>query len=492
MTFLKIKQSFLLVIILTILLFIFYSFRLAETPDGITADEASYGYNGISLADNLHDQNGRFLPIFILGTDGVTWYPPYMQYLAALFFKLLGPSVFAMRFATVFVTVLSALLMFYFARLLLNKKYGLIALLSFMITPEVLIETHTPFEHMIVIPFVLIWLISLYKYKLHLERKYLIFAALSLGISIYSYGGVRPLVPIWVLASSFYIIYLTGKQFLAPLLTFAVTILPFFAIIPILEHYYSGAVLNRVSFKVSSIYSFFYYYLASFDISFLFVTGDKLLVQSTGRHGMFLLSTLPIFLVGIYQAFRKGSAFLTLLGVTFFISPLLYGFVGSAFFAHRLLYMVPFYCVFFILGIKKLLENRYKFLRYGSFILIFLIMINFLDFWRYYIFNFPKDTYHLFHHLEDRNKPYQELYHQAKNRGLEPFLSTRVARLDKVNISDPELFSRALYFPKLPNVLDEQKDLLPENGILLSDQDNLPNVKKLAVDILPFHLYIRP
>src|SRR3989344_2001558 len=483
MTTLKIKpRNFFLLLILIIGLFIFFAYRLADTPNGITEDEASYGYNGILLSQNLRDSHGRFLPLFILGSDNKTWYPPFMQYLIVLLFKFFGPSVYVMRLSSVIITVFSALLTLYFARLIFNKKTAVFTLISFLIIPEVMIETHMPLEHMIVVPFVLLWLISLFKYRHTLENKYLIFAALSLGLGFYSYGGIRPMVAIWVLVSIAYIIYLnwptqklslkilTRRKFLIPLFTFILTVLPFFAVIPILEYYYSGAVLNRVSFKINSIYNFFYYYLASFDISFLFVTGDKLLIQSTLRHGMFLLSTLPIFAIGLYQGFRKGSDYFTFLGMTFLISPLLYGYVGSAFFAHRLLYMVPFYTIFLTLGIKKTLENRNRWLKYGCYILFFLVIVNYFDFWRYYMFEYPKDSYHIFLHLEDYNKPYKVLSEEAKKRKLKPFLSSQISQLEKINISDTELFARAIYFPKLPSILDEEKDSLPSNGILLTNK----------------------
>jgi 4-amino-4-deoxy-L-arabinose transferase-like glycosyltransferase len=504
MTISKIRpKTVLQYFILIVLLLAFFSFRLADTPNGINLDEASYGYNGILLSENLRDAHGRFLPFFILASDNITWYPPYMQYFIVLLFKLFGSSTFVMRFATVIITVISALLTLYFAKLIFDKKSAFITLISFLIIPEVMIETHTPLEHMIVVPFVLLWLINLFKYRQALDNKYLIFAALSLGLGFYSYGGIRPLVAIWILISIAYVAYLnrpahklslhslTRKKYLLPLFTFTLTALPFFTVILVLEYYYAGAVLNRVSFNVNSIYSYFYYYLASFDISFLFVTGDKLLIQSTLRHGMFLLSTLPIFAIGLYQTFRKESDYFMLLGITFFSSPLLYGFVGSAYFAHRLLYMVPFYTIFFTLGVKEMITNRNRWLRYGCYTLFVLIMFNYFDFWKYYMFDYPKDTYHLFYHLEDYKKPYEILSSEAKNRKLQPFLSARIARLDGININDAELFTRATYFPKLPSVLDEDKDGLPTNGILLSEKGSLADLKRLDSDALPFYLYVR-
>ncbi len=481
-------------LVYTVSLFTFFAFRLADTPNGINGDEASYGYNGILLAHSLRDQNGRFLPFFILGSDGVTWYPPYLQYAVALSFKLFGPSIFALRLPNVIIAIFSAFLIFYLARMIFDLKGALIAFFAFLITPEVMIETHTALEHIIVVPFVLLWLICLLKYKLRSDYKYLVFAALSLGTGIYSYAGIRPQIAVWIVISIVYIAYLNWPKhssFLKPLVIFVLTALPFFAIIPILEAHYPGAVFNHQRFQINSIYSFLYYYLASFDISFLFVTGDKLMVQSTGRHGMFLVTSLPLFLMGIYLSFRKRDDYFILLAITYLTSPFLFGFVGSAFFAHRLMYMIPFYSIFFTLGFLELLKNRQAYLKYFGFFIAILLFINFLDFWKYYMFDYPKDTYHIFYHLDDFNKVYREFYKQSKNRGLIPYISSDVAQLDGININDLELFSRAIYFPKLPSVLDDQNAQLPEKGILLSKQANLPNLKRLDLGGFIYNFYIK-
>lgn len=493
----QLKEQFLGFLGLTVFLIFFFSFRLGNVPNGINADEVSYGYNGILLANFLHDQNNRFLPLFILGSDGVTWYPPYMQYLIAGLFKLFEPSIFMMRFPNVLLATLSALLTFYLAKLLFHKKGAILALIAFLITPEVLIETHSALEHIIVLPFLLTWLISLYKYKLSLKSSWLVLGGFSLGTGLYSYAGIRPLTSIWLLISVAYIFYLNWsqkpnlsfKKILEQLSIFFLTVFPFFAVIPFLETRFPGAMLNRVTFEVSSIYIFFYYYLASFDLSFLFVTGDRLLVQSTLRHGMFLLSSLPFFALGLYRSFRNGDYFV-LLGITFFLSPLLFGFVGSAFFAHRLMYMVPFYCLFFAMGFIEVFKSRLYLIKGLSVLLVLIIALNFTDFWRYYLFNYPRDTYHIFHHIEDYEKPYLYLYKTARENNLKPFMSKGVARLDKINISDIELFSRAIYFPKLPTVLENDNDL-PTRGLLLSEKSELTQFKKLDLNVGQYFLYIR-
>lgn len=493
-------KNFLLIALAAVFLLTFFSYRLADVPGGITVDEAASGFNGALLARTLHDQNGRFLPVFVLSIHDTDWRTPYTQYSIALFFRLFGASVFNMRLTNVVVTVISTLLMFYLGHIIFGKKGAIISSLIFIATPALMIQTHLGVDPVWVLPFVLLWLIGLFKYKSTANNKYLVLAALSLGLGFYSYKGIRPPIIIWSLMSLAYISFLSWpvrqefsracKKVFKPLLIFSVTLFPFFAIIPLLDAHYAGAVFGNQSYIPSSIYSFFYYYLASFDPSFLFVQGDKLLVQSTGRHGMFLLASLPLFAFGLYQALRSGKDFFIFLAAAFFLSPLLFGLVGSAFFAHRLLFMVPFYCLFFTLGLLKLLENRHQMVKFGAFLVVMAIAVNFFDFWHYYIFDYPKDTYHLFYHLEDFQAPYQALYKQAEEKKLTPYLSRGFARLDGIDIGDPELFARAIYFPVLPKLLDESKEALPAGGILLSGAAGLPGLEKLNLNIPKASLYI--
>lgn len=401
--------SLLPLILLTVLLFLFFTYKLTEVPSGINLDEVQYGYNGILLANTWHDQNGRFLPPFILDPKHEAWYPPYMQYLIVISFKIFGPSIWALRLPTAILSTLSAFLIFYLAKLIWNQKTARLSLLAFVITPEVLIETHSALEHIIVIPFTTLWLIFLWKYQQDRNKKYLIMAALTLGFGFYSYAGIRPEVVIWTLLTIGYVAYLNWskvkQKIIQPLLYFLISLLPFLVVIPFLEKHFSGAIFYHQTFQIPSIYNFLYYFLASFDPSFLFLSGDKLLVQSTGHHGMFLLASLPILAVGIYQALQKRQAYFNLLIITFFLSPLLLGFVGSAFFAHRLMYMIPLYCLFFTLGFLELMKLKSWF-KVLSLSLILLVAINFLDFWHYYMFDYPKDTYHIFYHIKDLSKPY--------------------------------------------------------------------------------------
>jgi len=177
-----------------------------------------------------------------------------------------------------------------------------------------------------------------------------------------------------------------------------------------------------------------------------------------------------------------------MLGITFFTTPLLLGFVGTIHIAHRLMYMIPLYCIFIALGVKEVVENRNLLIRYLSFALFILVLINYFDFWRYYMYDYPKDTYHIFFHLEDFEKPYKALFDESKARDLKPYFSERVARADGININSSELFARALYFPILPETVGEDV-VLPSNAILLSDKLEIEGLKKLDVASGSFNLF---
>lgn len=82
---------------------VFFSYRLNDVPPGMTIDEPAFGYNAVLLSETLHDENGRFLPVFVLSLDGKDWRQPVTQYFMAGYFKLFGPSVYNLKFTSVIV-----------------------------------------------------------------------------------------------------------------------------------------------------------------------------------------------------------------------------------------------------------------------------------------------------------------------------------------------------------------------------------------------------
>ncbi|MBU0569446.1 glycosyltransferase family 39 protein [Patescibacteria group bacterium] len=536
--------------LITIFCLIFFSYRLTQVPQGLTIDESAFGYNAVLLSETFHDENNRFLPAFVLSINGKDWRQPVTQYFMAGYFKLFGASIYNLKFTSVVITTVGGLLIFILGNYLLGKKGGALSLLFYATTPVIMIHSHLGLDNIMPIPFVLVWLICIYLYekslslrvlskvegrgnlvvqqkklrllhKIYTElaerarndpNKYLILSALSLGIGFYSYKGMRSFVPVWSVITTIYLVLPALKSFwnpakrgeriswkfinsikkdLKPTLTFILSILPFYAIIPLLEYKYAGAVLGQTNLKIDSVYKFLLSYISSFDFSFLFITGDILPHHSTGVHGVFLLASLPFFLIGLYQLIssnlvilegvrttdRIPRKFFKLLTISFFTGPILFGFPGSIHRASRLIALVPIYSLISALGATHLLKGKRVFkIILAS--LAFLVIINYYNFVNYYWFQYPKDTYHIFYRTEI-GEAYETLYEEAENKGLKAYVDYEIVRNEKLSDQGiTDTFLRSIYFPKYPNVWNEKKTLL-EKSILMSKNPNVLNLEKL-------------
>lgn len=453
--FFKIKPSLLLTVILTIFLALFFSYKITSIPTGLTVDESAFGYNAALLAKTAHDENGRFLPIFVHSTKQTDWRQPVTQYYLALIFKLFGPSIFNLRFSSVLVTIFSAFLIYYLSHRLFNKTTAVISFLTFLTTPIIMLHSHLGLDNIMPIPFTIIWLYALYSYSKNPKPKFLIYAGITLGINFYTYKGMRAVIPVWCLLTVAYLClpYLTAqisyasfKNIIGKALPFCLAVLPFFLIIPLLETKYPGAVFSGLRPQVDSLYDFFYPYLSSFDLTFLFIQGDALLFHSTGQHGMFLLSTLPFFLWGIYlSAKRKGfSAFIL---AAFFLAPLFYGLVNSVHRASRLMCLIPLYVLIGsqpIYWLSVHLKSFRPYIYLSAFSL--LIIPNYFDFVRYYWTTYPKFTENIFGHM-DQLPSYQILAQQAQELDLKPYITSDINEL---------FFEQIFFTPAPPKIHPDQ------------------------------------
>lgn len=465
-------------ILLTIFCLLFFSYKLINVPRGLTIDEAAFGHNAILLSETLHDENGRFLPAFVLSIEGRDWRQPVTQYFITLFFKIFGASIYNLKFTSVIVATLGTILIYILGKRLLGNLGGITTAIFFLTTPIVMIHSHLGLDNIMPIPFAIAWLIFLHLSERHKNLKYLFFSAVSLGIGFYSYKGMRSFVPVWSMLTIIYLslpfLKLRSKkslnEILKPTFIFLLGIIPFYLIIPLLEYKYAGAVLGQANAGVSSVYQFLLSYLASFDPSFLFITGDKLPHHSTGIHGMLLLASLPFFIVGLFQVVKKGK-FWVLITTSFFLGPILFGFPGSIHRASRLMAMIPSYSLICALGASHLWTRKKNSLKVLFLILATLLAINSYDFLHYYWFSYPKETEHIFY--KPRNESaYQTLLQESQKRNLTPYLDYEIVKKkSSVDEEVVDLFARSIYFPIYPHVWylrgKSQSDL-PENAILMS------------------------
>lgn len=440
---------------------------------GLTVDEAAFGYNATLLSRTLHDENNRFLPFFVLSINGRDWRQPVTQYYLTAFFKLFGASVYNLRISSILVTLVTAVLLYFLTyHLLKSKALSIFAVVLFLVTPIVFIQSRLGLDNHMTVPFTIIWLLSLYKHAQAKNIKWLLLSAVSLGISFYTYKGMRAVVPVWSLASVY---YLLKKTNLKSVVIFSLTIFPFFAIIPLLELKYAGAVFNNHGAKPMAYYDFLYPYLSSFDPGFLFIKGDATPYHSTGKHGMVLLLSLPLFLAGIYAALRKNFN-LKFLIIVFFSAPLLMGMVDSVHRASRLMCILPAFAIFAALGLHHLTttsSGKYKKL---VLLLLILLMANFSDFYRYYFKDYGPTTQSFVGRL-DYYSSYQSLKDESEQRNLKPFLPHTLTNQH----GETGKFYESIYFTHQIGRIDNEENLSP-GSIVLSLRQDVPGLTKILCD----------
>lgn len=478
----KLNRQLILAFLLSLILSVFFSYRLLDVPMGFTADESAFGYNAALLARTGYDENHRFMPFFVLSINGSDWRQPVTQYYLAFLFKLFGASLFLLRFSSIIITIISFWLLYFLSRKLFKIKFPFWPLLIFLTTPLIMIQSHLALDNIMPIPFTLLWLISLYQFSRLGQTRYLILGALALGISFYTYKGMRAVVPVWFSLSLVYLWLLEKKPLpslfkfsfnLRPYLWFIFTFFPFVALIPVLERLYPGAILGGSNPTFDSIYNFLYPFFSSFDLSFLFIRGDATPYHSTGLHGMFLLTSLPLFLLGIFISL-KGSLFQRFLLVSFFTAPLLFGLVGSVHRASRLMCLIPLYCLISAAPFYSSIRPP----KLVSALSLVIIVLNYFDFLGFYYSDYRKYTQNFVGDLKNYLS-YQELKHQSIKLNLTPYVSQDLKN---------ELYESVYFDSPLTHL---PPDIIPPPGsLLLTNRLLIPGMTRLDLDLPYYHLQV--
>jgi hypothetical protein len=480
--FLKNSKKIIFLLIVAFGLLLFFSYRLTQIPDGITIDEASFGYNGTLLARTLRDENNRKLPIFVLSIGGTDWRQPVTQYFTAVIFKLFGPSLFNLRMTAVITAVASLVLIYLLGKQLFGNVGAIAASIFLATTPIFMIQSHLALDNIAPLPFVILWLLALFVFGKTKKNLWLIVSAVSLGIGFYSYKSMRIFVPVWVILSLIYLAKENLRNAIKPILIFLLSIAPFFAAIPLLEYLYAGAVLNKVNPEINNIYSFVSFYLSNFDPSFLFVKGDDLLFHSTGRHGMYLLMSLPFFILGLASSWKKSN-FWKLIIVSFFLGPLMFGYIGQIHRASRLLALVPLYSLIAGSGFLYLWQKRSKVL-VG--ILTIFFVINYFDFIHYYLTDYAKDTKAIFYNFESIDRSFKTLKEESVSRSLTPYIDQVIMK----GLNPTRDFARSIYFTDPLNTWNGVKKEYPADAILMTDNSKVEFLKQIE-HIDRYYFYIK-
>lgn len=450
------------------------SYKLTEIPPGINSDEASIGYNAILVSKTLQDEQGRFLPLFIATFQQTDWKQPVTIYSTVLVFKVFGASFFTLRLVSVIFALISLVLLFILIRETLDFKSALFGALLFITTPIVMIQSHLALENIALLPFVISWLLFLFKFEKTKKIAYLLLSAFSLGISLYSYNGMRLVLPIFFILTLIYISFLnfrdTKKTMIANSI-FIAGIFPFIVTLYLSKYAYPGAIFGSARPIIPDSYQdFFMPYLSSFDFTFLYLKGDSTPFHTTGQVGMFLLATLPLFLIGCFQIFKNKRPILYLILAVFLLSPLLYSLVDSVHRASRLMVLIPPYIIISSLGLTTILSVKNHF-RKIAFLILIVLIFNYSEFLYDYWFKYPSRARE--HFPSGAYLAFKSLAVKSKELNLEPVIQRGVTGKE----GEAARFFELVYFPSGVKKW-EHEGAIPEYGVILSYSSDLHLLEK--------------
>lgn len=368
-------KRYILPLIILIAAFFLLTYRNTKVPPGINGDEVGIAHNAALMSKNLTDENNNFLPLFIFAKSS-DWKQPVTVYSTAFVFRVFGISFENLRMTSALFVIVTLVILYFFSKEKYNFKFFVVSSLIFLTVPIILIQSHLGLENIAPLPFILFWLWMLVKYERTKNKVFLILSGGSLGVGLFSYLGMRIISPMLVVISLVYLFKFRWKVFY-----FLAGAVPFFILLWISNYFYPGAVTGHFSAPTPTINEFLLRYLSNFDFSFLFLKGDAVSFHSTGQAGMFLVATLPIFLIGIYEILKNRKPFEILILVSFFISPVLFGFVPDIYRASRIVALVPLFIIISTIGFQAIGKRT-------QILIAVLILINFIFFAKDYWFDY--------------------------------------------------------------------------------------------------------
>lgn len=478
-------KYFLTLITLILAFYLLLGYKITDVPPGINNDEASIGYNAALVAKDGKDENGRFLPLFILTLDKSDWKQPVTFYATVAAFKIFGPSYKILRLVSVIFVLISAIFLFILVKEALNINLAIISSVFFIFTPIIFIQSHLALENIAVVPFVLLWLLMLNYFQKTSKNIYLLVAGLSLGVGIYSYNGMRIIVPILALLSMMFLYLVHKKNMKESLLLFLLGFIPFVILLIAIKNYYPGAIFgNSRPVNITSYQDFFYPYLSAFDLTFLFIKGDSTPYHSTGRHGIYLLSTLPFFILGIFETVKSRKPILLLSLAAFFLTPLLFGLVGSVHRGSRLLAQVPLFILITTSGVHSALIFAHRLKRLVLVITMSLFIFNVFDFLNDYWIEYKVRARE--HFPSSAHLGYRNLYEQSRILELTPIVQIGVKTKEGIAA---KFFNEVYFANDLSEWEFDQK--VPSSAVVLSHTSDIDilikgGYKKLNI-VMPYY-----
>lgn len=521
--------------VLTAIIFISVILRfwqLGKIPISPDWDEVALGYSAYSILETGRDEYGKFLPVVLRSFDD--YKPALYAYLvipSLLFFDL---TVFAVRFPSAFLGVLTVLASFFLIReLFKDYKYkeevSLLAAFLFAISPWHIQFSRVAFESNVGLAFnvfaVLFFVLGLRK------KSFLILSSICGALAIYTYQSEKVFTPLifLLLILIFFkqFIQIPRKYLIAFFIAGVIVVFPmivnlvsdknalmrakgtsiFSAQTELLKDNINkleddrtnndkiGLILdNRRGVYLSSIVGG---YLSHYDFNWLFIKGD-IDRHHAPKMGLMYLWELPFLLIGIYTllfgAFNKKAKFL-IFG-WFLLAPIPASITTGVPHAVRTLNFLPMFQVLTAIGLitaySAISNLKYKKIKYWKGIVICYGLFSLFNFSYYLNQYFVQQNYfnaqqwqfgwdETVKSVNDNQEKYKKIIVSDK----EPldraymffafYLKYPPEEYQKFNINGSGGFAEVHKYGKFEfRPINWEKDSLEENTLLVGNRNEFP------------------
>lgn len=322
-----------------------YGTRLGQVPAYVMHDEAQGALQAQSIAATGRDLTGRLLPLYFTEPEFLPGRDPALIYFTALVLQVVPFNEAGVRASVVVIAVLNVVLTFLLAqRLFQSTAMGLVAGGLLLLTPIHFIRGRMLLSPLFTIPFILVWLWMLWRFTVQPTTARLVACAVALGLGMYSYLAAVAMMPVYLLitlAIGFRRIGLTPV--IKSGVAFVITLLPMLAWY-VTHPERNTEIVSAYQLDASAaspLGRWVGLYWAFFDPSFLFVSGDSSLINSTRESGFFPLAFAALIPLGLYGLVRAMQPVPLAILAGFITAPLVTIITGAVE-MNRVMFAIPF------------------------------------------------------------------------------------------------------------------------------------------------------
>ena len=367
------KNKIYFIIIFVIAAF-FRFYQLGSLPQSLNWDEISHGYNAYSLLKTGKDQWGQSWPIFNFRAYGD--YPTTLNlYLTIPFIYIFGLNAFAIRLPAAILSLLFALLIYFFARFIFNnRKLALITFIIACFSPWTFFPGRGVFQSNLAQFFLLF---GIYLFIIKSKYKFIwMLSALSLGLSMYSYHNTRLIAPL-IAGLLIYVYHPHKIKLIFFLITFTTIALPsyfnLFSSSSLARNRWVGiinpnsinlineqrrlftglqifnrTVNNKVIYFSKEFVSNIFIFLSPIPI---FINGSQNYQFNLPNTSLIFVYFLPFFYLGLFYCFKNISKNTLFILITFAISLIPAAITVGDYPTIRLTIATPFIYIFITYGL---------------------------------------------------------------------------------------------------------------------------------------------